>query len=128
MIIANGSGGIIKNSGNSGGGGIKNFGILALDNSIVSNNYTENIGDHISGSGGGIYNSGILTVSNSTVSNNDAPGGGGIYNSGTLTVNNSTLMNNGFDAENTFIEPTSGGGIYNIFTNLFSLASPTPLF
>ena len=51
------------------GGGIANFGTIALNSSTVSGNTTN-------GSGGGISNAGSLTLSNSTISGNGASCGG----------------------------------------------------
>jgi hypothetical protein len=85
-------------SGPGGGGGIRNDGILNLDNSTVSNN----------SGGGGIFNSGTLTLTNSTVSDNlDA---GGIFNMAKLALNNSIVKDNKTDG--------TGGGIYNYFGTL----------
>lgn len=78
------------------GGGIYNNSVLTLNNSIVTNNTSNNIG-------GGIFNLGTLTINNSTIGNNIAAalggtgggGGGGIENmGGTLTLNNSTVYGN----------------------------------
>ncbi len=88
----------------SDGGGIVNYGTLAVSNSTVSGNSASGLG------GGGIYNDGTLTLTGSTVSGNSATGasgqGGGIYNEngGTLTVTGSTFSGNSGGA---------GGGIYN---------------
>ncbi len=86
-----------------GGGGVHNFGTLALVNSTVA-------GNSASGSGG-IYNRGTLALANSTVAGNSADyRGGGITNSwGTLTVTNSTIVGNSTNGA------SPGGGIYNWF-------------
>jgi hypothetical protein len=70
------------------GGGISNFGTLAVTGSTVSNNF-----------GGGINNYGTLSANNSTVSGNTPVGdvwtAGGIRNhGGMLTVHNSTITGN----------------------------------
>ena len=103
------------------GGGIKNSGILTLDNSIVRNNSAfstttfsivdESTSNKGTSFGGGIYNTGTLTLSDSTISSNTVNyNGGGIYNTGNLTVSNSTINSN--SAFNDFFV-TSGVGIYN---------------
>jgi CSLREA domain-containing protein len=70
-----------------GGGGILNYGILTLNDSIVSGNSAAG--------GGGIFNGGTMTLNNSTVSGNDARGAGGIYNFfGTVTLSKSTVSGN----------------------------------
>jgi filamentous hemagglutinin family protein len=85
-----------------GGGGIYGY-IIILNDSIVSNNYSDQSGAGING-----YN---VTLNNSTVSNNTAGyyvyglggGGGGVYASGRVTLNNSIVSGN---------TATEGGGIY----------------
>ncbi|MBN1427182.1 MAG: CSLREA domain-containing protein, partial [Anaerolineae bacterium] len=86
----------VKNGKGGSGGGIYNSGILAINNSTLSDNSAFN-------AGGGIFNTGTLIVTNSTFSGNSASSGGGIYNRGTLTVINSTISGN---------TSNSGGGIY----------------
>ena len=86
----------------SGGGGIRNNGILTVIGSTISNNTSVN-------TGGGILNyASTLTVINSTIAGNTGYWGGGIYNNhaSTVTVINSTIAGNTATA-------TSGGGIYN---------------
>ncbi len=93
-------------AGLDNGGGIKNTGILTLNNATVSDNTAD-------AGGGGIDNSGSLVIEQSTVANNsntDAnASGGGISNSGTLTMRNSTVSGN---------TARSGGGITSISANL----------
>ncbi len=122
LIVANG------NAADDNGGGIKNFGTLALDNSIVRNNSaTPNLDNPYLGQGGfggGIYNQGTLTVSNSTISSNGASqrsiaNGGGIYNTGTAKVLNSTLDNNSVGGG----EGAGGGGIFNAGNLLLSTST-----
>jgi hypothetical protein len=75
----------------SSGGGISNYGTLAVTDSSLVNNVGA-LGD-----GGGIYNNGTMTVSNSSLVNNESSsGGGGIFNDtgGTMTVSNSSLSGN----------------------------------
>lgn len=82
-----GSGGAIDGTV---GGGVYNFGTLAISDSNVSESYADRFG-------GGIYNGGTLTLANSTVSGNwlyNGGIGGGVYNFGTLTINNSTISGN----------------------------------
>jgi CSLREA domain-containing protein len=86
----------------SGGGGIRNYGVLNVANCIIS-------GNTVNGStGGGIgnNNSGNLTVTNSTISGNyGSNGGGGIYSDfAVLTVTNSTISGNS-------VGNSLGGGI-----------------
>jgi CSLREA domain-containing protein len=99
----------------TGGGGIVNFGTLALTNCTVVGNSAD--------FGGGLSNhQGMLTLTNSTVAQNS---GGGISNrQGTLTLTNSTVArNSGGGISNqvgtltlttTTVEGNSGGGISDI--------------
>jgi hypothetical protein len=60
-----------------GGGGIRNFGSLTLDETVVTGNTVG--GGAFESRGGGVYNKGFLTVANSVISDNFAQGfGGGI--------------------------------------------------
>ena len=106
----------------SRGGGISNAGMLAINNSTISQNLAL-VEPHTFAAGGGIYNAGTLTIRNSTISRNSAQGvagfnaqGGGIYNAGTLTLNNSTLSWNTVgvrpDPFRHCVVP-DGGGIYS---------------
>ena len=98
------------------GGGITNYGTLALTRIIIRDN-SVTLGEGAQGFGGGIYNSGSLEVRETIISGNTARGagvdgsgsgqGGGVYNSGTLAIAASTLSGNGAH---------SGGGIYNAGT------------
>ena len=84
------------------GAGIRNFGMMTLDNSTV----TGNTSDFGVSSGAGIYNAGTLTLTNSTISGNTSiESGGGIFNIATLTLIDSTVSGNTADL--------SGSGIYN---------------
>jgi CSLREA domain-containing protein len=96
--------------GQNGGISITAGGKVTLNNSTISNNWS-NV------SGIGILNSGTLIMNNSTISGNhgtDNNGnhidGAGIYNGGTATIRNSTIAFN-----NSFICGICGhgGGIYN---------------
>ena len=82
--------GITVTGGNSFfvGGGITNYGTLAVSNSTFEGN---------SGFGGGILNESTLAVSESTFFGNSdtyTGGGAGIANQGALTVTNSTITGN----------------------------------
>src|SRR3990170_1347931 len=94
-----------------GGGGIQNFGMLTVTDSIITEN-------RAAVTGGGILNYGTLTLNGTTVSSNTAEGfhAGGIYNVGTLALTSSTVFTNSanFDA----------GGIYND-TSALSLTNST---
>ena len=72
------------------GGGIRNSGILTLEQCIISGNQTG-----FAYVGAGIYNTGTVTLTQSVVSNNMAGEGvGGIFNTGRLIVNQSTIKHN----------------------------------
>jgi hypothetical protein len=103
---------ILDGSGSYGyGGGIANYGIVTIVDSII----TQNIAEFGTGEsdGGGILNGGTLTLNRSTVSQNQITGdydsyGGGIYNTGDLTINDSTVSGNSMDTADAY-----GAGIYN---------------
>jgi len=84
------------------GGGIRNRGTLALDESLVT-------GSSASGFGGGIYSDGpgsLLTLDASTVAGNKATGGGGgIAVGGRVEARNSTISGNRSVTD-------FGGGVY----------------
>jgi hypothetical protein len=70
------------------GGGVLNWGVLTLADSVVQSN-------HVTfGTGGGIGNGNVLTMTNLTVSGNNALDGGGVENAGTLTMDHSTVSGN----------------------------------
>ena len=99
----------ISNGSGYYGGGILNYGTLAVSNSTLSGN--------AAAYGGGILNFGTLTVSNSTLSANSAGGGGGgICNVGMLTVTSSTLSGNS--------SGYYGGGVVN-FSGTATLTTST---
>jgi hypothetical protein len=85
------------------GGGIENFGALAItDCTLTTNSSAPN------GVGGGIFNNQdcFLTVIGCTLTDNSSGGGGGaIFNAGAAAITNSTLTNN-----NSYV----GGGIENL--------------
>lgn len=93
------------------GGGIENFGILAVTDCTFSGNWAQ-----FGGVGGGIYNDNTLTVIGSTFSDNSAFFGGGIHNDGVLTVTRSRFSGN---------RAVDGGGItsggeFTVTTSTFS--------
>ncbi|MEH1845998.1 MAG: hypothetical protein V7L25_13610, partial [Nostoc sp.] len=104
---------ISANKSGADGGGIYNFGTIALSYSSISGNTALE--------GAGIYNDGIyspsldsfpgkegygsVTVSSGIISDNNASTGGGIYNYGNLSVSKSIISHNYASDE--------GGGIYN---------------
>ncbi len=104
------------------GSGIYNdaTGVLAIHNSVVSNNATGGATIPSTVRGAGIYNQkGRVDVSFSTISGNTAFGhvteGGGIYSDGTLTIDSSTISGNAAISKATvyaFALPR-GGGLYN---------------
>jgi len=96
---------ISGNSTDYDGGGIRNSGILTVNDSTISNNQANH--------GGGIYNSGTMTINECAISGNSAEMGGGICCSDntTLTVNNSTISNNSTSI-------FGGGGIFCYNTTL----------
>jgi hypothetical protein len=106
-------------NGNSGGGGIINYGgHLTVSNCTVSDN-RESCGDSSCG-GAGIWNDGTLKVINSTFSGNSTTmNGGGILNHGTLTVTGSTFSGNSSHSS------YGGGGIYNGYGGTLTVATST---
>lgn len=87
-----------KNSAGTGGG-IYNYGNLALDTVIFSRNT-------VTQTGGGLYNIGgsSITISNTQFLYNNAGTGAGFYTTGPATLTNATFTNN--SATN------SGGGLF----------------
>ena len=95
------------------GGGIINFGRLAIANCRVAGNSATH-------GGGGIDSHGRLELTNSSVANNS---GGGISSDGNLTVANSLVTGNGgagivnqgrFTLANSLVADNSGSGIVNV--------------
>jgi len=112
---------VTANTAGGNAGGIRNFGIMTINDSLISNNQTL---DSLNG-GGGIFNSfnATLTLNNSRVLNNTVntsstgtAGGGGIYNRGaTLILNNSVVDGNLADGRRVVNDKDAfGGGIYSI--------------
>jgi hypothetical protein len=119
-VAANGSltlKGLTVRGGVDIGGGILNFGVLNVSDSIITENHGRSDGGGIfnlgrlnltrsfvilnsaSLEGAGILNSGTAVVLDSSISENfRASGAGGISNSGTMTVQNSTINDNTADA------------------------------
>ena len=121
----------ISDNNATNGGGIYSAGLLNIQNSIISNNFTHtgSEGYAISlgeggysgpdggdgGDGGGIYSAGSITIQNSAVIGNntgagggandrnggDGGDGGGIYSTGLLTVQNSAITGNNAGAGGT---------------------------
>ncbi len=99
---------------NGDGGGVLNFGALALGNDVITGNST-NIAQG-GRSGGGVANEtptgpglGIaratLSIANTVISGNSVQGsGGGLYNTGKVTITQSTIVNN---------SASTGGGVAN---------------
>ncbi len=83
---------------NENGGGIINYGTLALTACTVSHNFAYN-------GGGGVHSSGVSTLTQSTVSDNTAMVSGGVSNHGVLTLANSTISGN--------FANSRGGGVFN---------------
>jgi hypothetical protein len=92
------------------GGGIYNYGTLALADCVVS-------GNRANSNGGGIHNewNQQLTLSDCTVSGNSAYTGAGIFNSGVAILTRSTISGNS--------AVTKGGGIYQEDGTLAVVAS-----
>jgi CSLREA domain-containing protein len=109
-LTIDGSGHIIRVSGDSGGNGSPNVRVFFIDTSgVVTLTHLSIISGTASGWGGGIVNRGMLTIQNSTISGNSASqDGGGIDNWGTLTIQNSTFSGNSSSSA-----VGMGGGIYN---------------
>ncbi len=100
------------------GGGIVNFGQLAIANCVISNNIAGT--STTEGYGGGIYNGGhyvddiwipaILEVTSCNISGNAAHHSGGVDNDGVVTIIDSTISENIASSSVGFV---GGGGIIN---------------
>jgi hypothetical protein len=98
------------------GGGITNFGTLALVDSSVNENITVP-GEGFQGLGGGIANFGTLALTNTAVLSNTGNFGGGIYNRSALTAINSTISGN--------TAKEDGGGVGNVLLGKANLTFVT---
>jgi len=116
--IGNGGSAMLRNStvsGNSAcgrGAGILSSGTLALDHTVVSDNFNRN------GRGGGIYIvGGTVALTNVTVSGNrvrQGDGGGMVIEAGTVTLTNTTVSgNSALEGSGTTTRGGNGGGIFN---------------
>jgi uncharacterized repeat protein (TIGR01451 family) len=90
---------IISNTATLDGGGIYNIGRLGVRNSSVLSNTANR--------GGGVYNAGVMTVTDSAISSNRAVDSAGLHNAGVLTLTRALIANN--------VAVDSGGGLYNTF-------------
>jgi CSLREA domain-containing protein len=97
------------------GGAILNYGMLTVDDIIL----TGNLLTQAYLRGGGISNHGTLSLIGSLILNNSGYFGGGIYNEGSVTIYNGTLSNNGG-------WPTEdGGGVYNSSSGVLTITNST---
>ncbi|MGH8577610.1 MAG: choice-of-anchor Q domain-containing protein, partial [Gammaproteobacteria bacterium] len=92
------------------GGGIINYGTLALNACTVSGNFAYN-------GGGGVRSSGVSTLTHSTVSDNTAMVAGGVANHGVLTLANSTISGN--------FANSVGGGVFNNADAMMTVTNST---
>ena len=97
-------------SPNENGGGIINYGTLALTACTVSNNFAYN-------GGGGVHSSGVSTLTHSIVSDNTAMVSGGVSNHGVLTLANSTISGN--------FANSRGGGVFNNADAMMTVTNST---
>ncbi|MGI5832113.1 MAG: choice-of-anchor Q domain-containing protein [Thermoguttaceae bacterium] len=102
------------------GGGIRNEGVLLLEDCLVAENTAAR-------NGGGIWNRGELTVRNTTVTSNTASAGAGIWSeSANMVLGYETVLQNSVVAANTLTEGGTGnadigkadqyGSIYAFYT------------
>jgi hypothetical protein len=118
------------------GGGILNFGTLALSGCNVTGNSTgSSFGPGLGlraayFEGGGIFNDGTLALSGCNMTGNSAYAdrvfsgyGGGISNHGTMSLNGSTVTGNTAGQAGTYF--SRGGGIYNDGTMTLSGSTVT---
>lgn len=103
----------IKNNLEGNGGGVDNWGNLAVTNSTISNNTAQ--------VGGGLYSVfGSFSLTNSTLSGNSAINGGGIYAQdcpGTIT-NTTITLNHGIGGGITNYSYALGGGAAPVFITI----------
>jgi CSLREA domain-containing protein len=109
---------VAGNSATLGGGGIDNHGRVVLTNSRVRNNSARPLGG-----GGGINNLGNLTLANSLVTGNSASReGGGIFNGDFPFTDIVGQITNSTVARNSAVE---GGGIANFRFGRFTITKST---
>lgn len=94
----------ISGGADPAGGGVQNYGQLALEASIVRDNRVDYTPEH-SSAGGGVANYGTMTISATAVLSNSGVFGGGVANSGQMTITNSLIDSN---------SGLFGGGLYNL--------------
>ena len=89
LVVANGRHVGAECYGLSCGGGLKvsSGAVVTIENTILQNNTTQNLG-------GCIFNEGNLSIQDSTITGCSANEGGGIFNLGTLLIENSALISN----------------------------------
>jgi|GEM_PF-551653 len=89
LVVANGRHVGAECYGLSCGGGLKvsSGAMVTIENTILQNNTTQNLG-------GCIFNEGNLSIQDSTITGCLANEGGGIFNLGTLLIENSALISN----------------------------------
>ncbi|NJO19182.1 MAG: DUF4347 domain-containing protein [Spirulinaceae cyanobacterium RM2_2_10] len=86
------------------------------NNSIITVQNSQIIGNRANQNGGGIFSTGVLNLFNTTVSNNQANLGGGIFNDGVANINASSVSKN---------QANNGGGFYNVDSATANLSNST---
>ena len=84
-----GSASVIGNVSTSYGGGVCNYGALAIKGGEISRNTASG-----SGSSGGVYNRGTFTMDQGRIANNQAAYGGVLHYYGTFTMTGGTIAGN----------------------------------
>jgi uncharacterized delta-60 repeat protein len=116
--IQNGS--VISGNSANAGAGIKNHGVLVIDDSIVTDN-------HALATGGAVYGSGSVTIQNgSLISDNTAgaEGGGAIgMDGGTVLIEDSTVSGNSAENGGALYSPRSAYPALITITNSMLLAN-----
>lgn len=121
---------IQTNGAYSAGGGVRNEGVLTLDQGTVGDDTASPLPPSFASMGGGVYNSGTLTITRAILQNDYAYEGQALYNFGTATIRQSAVVNNpesysvhkwaienyetSLTLENTTVSGNAGGGIGNI--------------